>query len=87
MTKQQAYVIARAELWSKAVTEKQIKNRSMEIYAAAFAEWKDGKWFKTTMIDANEKVVWTNVYTDTTKHDIYYTTAELLIEFEKINKE
>ena len=83
MTKQQAYVIASKEFPPFGFIF-EIKDRSMEIYAAAVAEWKDGKWFKTTMIDANEKVVWTNVYTDTTKHDIYYTTAELLIEFEKM---
>ena len=86
MTKQQAFELAFENMGKKSIPFSAIEgqNRAMEIYAAAFAEWVDGKWFKTTMIDANEKVVWTNVYTDTTTHDIYYTTAELLIEFEKL---
>ena len=83
MTKQQAREKAEIEFHTTG-RDIFLDDLAMEIYAAAFAEWKDGKWFKTTMIDANEKVVWTNVYTDTTKHDIYYTTAELLIEFEKM---
>ena len=82
MTKQRAYVIARAELWSKAVTEKQIKDRSIEIYAGAFAEWVPEKgWVSWLNWDNSGEVLWCRRYHEDKKN---YTTAELLIEFEKI---
>ena len=78
MTKQQAYVIASKEFPIVSIYSEVIY-RSMEIYAAAFAEWTADYW---VCIEKNEKEsIWSSI-----RHDIKkeYTTAELLIEFEKI---
>ena len=77
MTKQQAYAQAEKELPN--APAEYVRNRAMEIYAAAFAEWTADYW---VCIEKNEKEsIWSSI-----RHDIKkeYTTAELLIEFEKI---
>ena len=79
MTKQQAYILARKELWHKAVTAKEVKARAMEIFAAAFGEWTGTNyifhmelWFKKIPREVEEDI-------------ITYSTAELISEFEKID--
>lgn len=79
MTKHRSYVLARAELWSKAVTEKQIKDRSIEIYAGSFAEWLGNNYmFHLNLWFTKEPA--TDMYVEDI---INYTTSELIAEFEK----
>ena len=83
MTKEQAYQQADTEnLYATDQTNTDIIFRAMEIFAGAFSEWVDRKWFQTEK--GGKGVVWTNVYTDTCNNDIYRTTPELIAEFEKI---
>ena len=78
MTKQQAYELASKEFPIVSIYSEVIY-RSMEIYAAAFAEWgQHNDFYIQTKSDAE------NVWVDALKMDLKeYTTAELLIEFEK----
>ena len=77
MTKQRAYELAQQELPNCVYYE--IKDRAMEIYAAAFAEWTEDNWL---CIEKNEtKSIW---YSNRDDINIEYTTTELITEFEKI---
>ena len=77
MTKQQAHEesIKRREI-GDSVSE--FRDRAMEIYAAAFAEWVVSEQF--VKLHSNTDV-W--VFDYITSEDTQYTTSELLQEFEK----
>ena len=79
MTKQQAYELAWQEFSNIERTESNLRNRAMEIYAAAFAEWTADYW---VCIEKNEtESIW---YSNRDDINIEYTTAELITEFEKL---
>ena len=76
MTKQRAYELAQQELPNCVYYE--IKDRAMEIYAAAFAEWTDQNNFIKS--SSGNFPNWMKVVKGVITRK---TTAELLIEFEK----
>ena len=75
MNKQKAFELACLELPENSA-RKEIIDRAMEIYAAAFAELV-GKNNYTKIKNGN----WTDIWQIDLKE---YTTAELITEFEKI---
>lgn len=79
MTKQQAYELACNE-FPEFSHGREKKDRAMEIYAAAFAEWKEEKYEISDGLSFKwQSKTWAE------NNDISeYTTAELLIEFEKL---
>ena len=80
MTKVQAYVLASKEFPPFGFIF-EIKDRSMEIYAAAFAEWTQEKgWASWLNWDNGGEVLWCCKRDKYKKH---YPTAELITEFEK----
>ena len=77
MTKQQAYELAEKEILPYFEFEI-IQDRSMEIYAGAFAEWTNNNYWG----EENEGVMkWFDEGDDFVKRHI---TAELITKFEKI---
>ena len=77
MTKQRAYELAQQELPNCVYYE--IKDRAMEIYAAAFSEWVNNNYWS---VEINCITKWSNIFQRELSKE--YTTAELLIEFEKL---
>ena len=78
MNKQQAYELACKE-YPEHSHAKEKRDRAMEIYAAAFAEWTQDNGYLLKNTPSNN--IW---FTVRHRSDTEYTTAELLIEFEKI---
>lgn len=77
MTKQQAYVLASNEFPTFGFLDA-IKDRSMEIYTEAFAEWIDDNGLRRSF--KHGKILW---FKSKLSEDKYYTTSELITKFEK----
>ena len=78
MTKQKAYELA-CNYFPEFSHGREKKDHSMEIYAAAFAEWTQDNGYLLKNSPSNN--IW---FTVRHRSDTEYTTSELITEFEKL---
>ena len=76
MTKQQAWQLAGKEFLNYKTFQR--RDKAMEIYAAAFAEWTQDNGYLLKNTPSNN--IW---FTVRHRSDTEYTTSELITEFEK----
>ena len=75
-----AYELTRKEFPNGGVLIDTIKDRSMEIFAGAFAEWANMESYIMGVYDG--KVIWFKYFLNNTGE---FTTSQLITEFEKID--